>query len=212
MYFWQFQTRQGEMLVEKCSRKKNCNTKEQHQSCNNHCFYKSALEKIMLHDNTSLKVRNFIGESIEFQNESSNPKMPAEAPSVKTTEKSKNGDDNSCESKSQPILTRCKGCRKKWENINDHLELKPKCKEKHKKQSDLVDTDDESFHVSQKKRKLNEQSQQASAMESEEKTCEACNVSKKRLIHHIEMKKSCKLFYGERLAPQIMRTNRLNLT
>ena len=35
---------QGEELVETCSKKKNCNTREQHQSCNNHSIYQSALD------------------------------------------------------------------------------------------------------------------------------------------------------------------------
>ena len=49
-------SRQGAKLVEQCSRKKNCDTREQHQSCNNPRIYKSALEKVMIHDDSLLEV------------------------------------------------------------------------------------------------------------------------------------------------------------
>ena len=61
-------SQQGSKLVEKCSRRKDCNTREQHQSCNNDRIYKSALENVIIHDDTLLEVRNFMGGSIEFQN------------------------------------------------------------------------------------------------------------------------------------------------
>ena len=68
-------SQQGAKLVENCSRKKNCNTREQHQSCNNPSIYKSAIEKVMFHNDTLLEVRNFMRGSIEFENELLNIKM-----------------------------------------------------------------------------------------------------------------------------------------
>ena len=51
------------------------NTREQHQSCNNPSIYKSAIEKVMFHNDTLLEVRNFMRGSIEFENELLNIKM-----------------------------------------------------------------------------------------------------------------------------------------
>ena len=73
-------SRQGSRIVEACSRKKNCNTREQHQSCNNVRIYKSALDKIIFHDDTLLEVRDFRGGFLEFQNKPSDRKRKSEKP------------------------------------------------------------------------------------------------------------------------------------
>ena len=82
-------SQQGAKLVESCSRKKNCNTREQHQSCNNPCIYKSALEKIILHDDTLLEVKKIMVGSLEYHNEPSETKKK-----FQRSEKTKNLNSN----------------------------------------------------------------------------------------------------------------------
>lgn len=53
-------SRQGLRHVENCSRKENCNTRQQHDSCYNTNLYKSARDKVMLHDDVGLRVQNFM--------------------------------------------------------------------------------------------------------------------------------------------------------
>ena len=61
-------TRQGKRFLEKCSRQKDCNTMEQHESCNNTNFYKSVKDQVMFDDSLVLKVRNFMDiEELNFQ-------------------------------------------------------------------------------------------------------------------------------------------------
>ena len=53
-------SRQGQRLVEKCSKRKDCNSRQQHESCKNPHFYQSAKSKVMLSEELSLHVRNFM--------------------------------------------------------------------------------------------------------------------------------------------------------
>ena len=62
-------SRQGLRHVENCSKKRNCNSRQQHDSCYNTNLYKTASHKVMLHDDVGLKVQNFMLPNIELQNE-----------------------------------------------------------------------------------------------------------------------------------------------
>ena len=53
-------SRQGLRHVENCSKKRNCNSRQQHDSCYNTNLYKTASHKVMLHDDVGLKVQNFM--------------------------------------------------------------------------------------------------------------------------------------------------------
>ena len=98
-------SRQGARVVENCSRKKNCNTREQHQSCNNPRIYKSAIEKIMLHDDTLLEVRNFMGGAIEHQNNPSDTQLQSnERNNTPLPVYSDSNNDQSSKTKTKPLL------------------------------------------------------------------------------------------------------------
>ena len=60
-------SRQGKRLVEKCSKKKDCDSRKQHQSCNNPGFYQSAKNKVMFSEELSLDVRNFISTTEQYE-------------------------------------------------------------------------------------------------------------------------------------------------
>ena len=60
---------QGLIHVDNCSKKRNCNSRQQHDSCYNTNLYKTARDKVMLHDDVDLKVQNFMLPNIELQNE-----------------------------------------------------------------------------------------------------------------------------------------------
>ena len=53
-------SRQGLRHVENCSKKRNCNSRQQHDSCYNTNLYKTASHKVMLHDDVGLRVQNFM--------------------------------------------------------------------------------------------------------------------------------------------------------
>ena len=54
-------TEKGNALVAKCSKKKNCKTDVQHDSCSHKEFFESCKdEKVLYHDDTSLKIDNFM--------------------------------------------------------------------------------------------------------------------------------------------------------
>ena len=53
-------SRQGLRHVENCSKKRNCNSQQQHDSCCNTNLYKTARGKVMLHDDVGLRVQNFM--------------------------------------------------------------------------------------------------------------------------------------------------------
>ena len=53
-------SRQGLRHVENCSKKRNCNSRQQHDSCYNTNLYKTASDKVMLHDDVGLRVQNFM--------------------------------------------------------------------------------------------------------------------------------------------------------
>ena len=63
-------SRQGQRLVEKCSKRKDCNSRQQHESCKNPHFYQSAKSKVMLSEELSLHVRNFMSATPEPYEES----------------------------------------------------------------------------------------------------------------------------------------------
>ena len=126
----------GERMVEKCSRKKNCNIMEQHQSCNNDHFYKSSFEKVILYDDSMLDVRNFMTQPIGFQN--LDPDMQHKNPEENVTIQSMNVQDHKEREnlKSKSTLIRCNACRKKWANIdqlNEHVKESLKCQKKYDK-------------------------------------------------------------------------------
>ena len=73
-------SRQGLRYVENCSRKKNCNTRQQHDSCYNTNLYKTASDKVMLHDDVGLKVQNFMLPNIGLQNEYLNNEIHQQQP------------------------------------------------------------------------------------------------------------------------------------
>ena len=50
----------GKAAIEKCSRKKDCITTEQHDSCSEEGFYQSASHKVIFDDFFSLTVKNFM--------------------------------------------------------------------------------------------------------------------------------------------------------
>ena len=60
----------GKLSIEICSRKENCQPRLQHQSCNNDLYYKSSIEKVIFHDDTSLECKNFMNGRIEASNQS----------------------------------------------------------------------------------------------------------------------------------------------
>ena len=62
-------SRQGLRHVENCSKKRNCNSRQQHDSCYNTNLYKTASDKVMLHDDVGLRVQNFMLPMIGLQNE-----------------------------------------------------------------------------------------------------------------------------------------------
>ena len=61
---------EGKLSIEKCSRKKNCQPRLQHESCKNDSYYKSSIENVIFHDDTSLDCRNFMNGRIEASNQS----------------------------------------------------------------------------------------------------------------------------------------------
>ena len=61
---------EGKLAIEKCSRKKNCQPRVQHESCNNDSYYKSSIEKVIFQDDTSLDCINFMNGRIEASNQS----------------------------------------------------------------------------------------------------------------------------------------------
>ena len=62
-------SRQGLRHVENCSKKRNCNSRQQHDSCYNTNLYKTASDKVMLHDDVGLRVQNFMLPNIGLQNQ-----------------------------------------------------------------------------------------------------------------------------------------------
>ena len=62
-------SRQGLRHVENCSKKRNCNSRQQHDSCYNTNLYKSSSDKVMLHDDVGLRVQNFMLPNIGLQNQ-----------------------------------------------------------------------------------------------------------------------------------------------
>ena len=64
-------SRQGLRHVENCNRKPNSNALQQHASCYNTNLYRSASNKVMMHDDVGLKVHNFMLPNIGLQNKPS---------------------------------------------------------------------------------------------------------------------------------------------
>jgi hypothetical protein len=54
-------SRSGTRHVGNCSKKVDCNSRVQHLSCSKKSFYQSALARVMLREDFSLKVSNFMG-------------------------------------------------------------------------------------------------------------------------------------------------------
>ena len=52
----------GKKAIEKCSRRKNCITTQQHESCMGREFYQSAMTKVLFDDFYSIEVANFMLE------------------------------------------------------------------------------------------------------------------------------------------------------
>ena len=59
-------SRIGKKNLEQCSRQKECNSRLQHESCNNPRFYQSANDCIILNDDFALEIKNFMPSTIEF--------------------------------------------------------------------------------------------------------------------------------------------------
>ena len=62
-------SRIGKRRVESCSKRADCNSRVQHQSCNNRTYYQSAKTKVILHNDFSLKIRNFMGTAMYLQSQ-----------------------------------------------------------------------------------------------------------------------------------------------
>ena len=73
-------SRQGLRHVENCSKKRNCNSRQQHDSCYDTNLYKTASYKVMLHDDVGLKVQNFMLPNIGLQNDHFNNEMQYQQP------------------------------------------------------------------------------------------------------------------------------------
>ena len=54
-------SRSGKRHVQNCSKKVDCSSRVQHSSCNNSTYYQSAMTKVMLHNEFSLKVKKIMG-------------------------------------------------------------------------------------------------------------------------------------------------------
>ena len=141
-------SRQGSRYVENCSRKENCNSMQQHESCYNANFYKTARDKVMLHDDSGLTVQNFMTPNTRVQNEQHENDIHLQQPcEFETHQPMETGDSsqNVYSKNSSSVydisqflvdasnLVRCKICRQKMmkEDIQNHLEKAPKCAKNH---------------------------------------------------------------------------------
>lgn len=117
---------------------------QQHESCYNGNFYKTAHDKVMLHDDFGLEVKNFMTPNTRVQNEQYQNDIHLDQPcEFETHQPMETGDysQNVYSENSSSVydfsqflvdtsnLVRCKICRKKMtkKDVQNHLEKAPKC-------------------------------------------------------------------------------------
>ena len=76
-------SKSGKAAIETCSRKKDCITNQQHDSCSDRMFYQSAAHKVIFDDFFSVNVKNFMDKQtkenqIENDSDFQRPSMTAE--------------------------------------------------------------------------------------------------------------------------------------
>ena len=134
----------GKLFVEQCSRRPNCNSRSQHETCNNASFYQSATNKVIFCSEFSLTVQNFmpgnnfLEDLSESQNQSVSPGESLTEGRDASTQSSQNADTNISlgdilkEPETQKATrTRCKVCKKWMNNILTHLTMVTKCQKKY---------------------------------------------------------------------------------
>ena len=176
-------SREGKKSVEQCSRKKDCNPGIQHSSCSNPNFYQSASKNVILHDDFSLVIKNFMS--------SNNHHM-----SIPNRQRKSNisiSDDGNLPSKKRGPLVRSKGLMKL---VPNSFRLKKR---------ELSTSDDDFQDLPKIRENLVEKSKK---LETRAKTnCKCCGAEtlKSKIIIHIKRSKNgCKEHYGEELDAMIL--------
>ena len=60
-------SRSGKRHVQNCSKKVDCKSRVQHSSCDNSTYYQSAKTRVVLHEDFSLEVRNFMVTALHLK-------------------------------------------------------------------------------------------------------------------------------------------------
>ena len=145
-------SRQGKRLVEKCSKKKDCDSRKQHQSCNNPGFYQSAKNKVLFSEELPLYVRNFIESYEESDIDQNGKQVPMHQMYQSSDEEAYETDDEDfyfTNQKKQKLQnkpkksapndkTQCKVCGTEFARIIMHLQRNTDCRVKYGKEFDKM--------------------------------------------------------------------------
>ena len=148
-------SRQGIRLVGKCSMKKDCNSRKQHESCNNPRFYQSAKMKVIFSEELSLHVRSFMSATEQYEQsdtDQTGDQVPMYQMDESSNEEPYETDDedfyfpnqkkqkiqNQPKKSASKDKTQCKVCEKEFARIIMHLQRNTDCKAKYGKEFDKM--------------------------------------------------------------------------
>ena len=122
----------GKQIVDICSREKDCNSNEQHESCSGRDLYDSANQRVIFQDDLSLNVTNFMRITDNSANSSKvlHPNLENDTTfdqSFETVDISADPIDKVVVD-DEPIL-QCRACKKRPKHLLIHISRSKECKE-----------------------------------------------------------------------------------
>ena len=218
-------SRQGKRLVEKCSKKKDCDSRKQHQSCNNPGFYQSAKNKVIFSEELSLDVKNFMS-TIERYEEPDIDQTGEQVPMYQMEESSdeevyetddedfyfpnpkKQKLQNQPKKSAPKSKIQCKVCGIEFAGIIMHLQRNRDCRVKYGKEFDKMKMKADlkrRMDMEKNAKKRKEKYRQKNAKSKIQ--CKVCGIEFAGIIMHLRRNTDCRIKYGKEFVKMEMKAD-----